>query len=309
MTVTIHAGFDSKDFSRRPGKLVIDNPEAQEGLVSVVARGTKPVTYLNCYDVAEQVHCAFCDTHQHHNRGFTVGLEDGTIALCGNKCAERFFGKAVAKALRVDLEKRQDQQKQRAMLARTFAGIGEVKACLGAGVAEKESLGLSLICVLMRILPEHALTKLRAGHIPGVDATFLTMWKPAPLVEKIQGVIRHMEGAMQREEELSEVVLKKAMDARLRMIGWLEELNGFFTEMTRFMEAESLWYLAEFHASLPHDGSAISLKRPTHGVELHIFVPGEGISRYKVDKAGAFDGSRLLAILRGQGVDEESQSQ
>ncbi len=184
------------------------------------------------------------------------------------------------------------------MLARTFAGIGEVKAHLNAGVAERESLGLNLIMVLMRTLPEHTLTRLRAGHISGVDATFLTMWKEAPLVEKIQGIIRHMERAMQRDEELSEVVVKKAMDARLRMIRWLEELDGFFKAMTRFMEPENLWHLADFHASLPHDGSAISFKRPTHGVELHIFVPREGISQYQVGKVEAFEGSRLLALFK-----------
>ncbi|WP_283177355.1 hypothetical protein [Gemmobacter sp. 24YEA27] len=159
MTVTIHVGFDARDFSRKSGKLFIADPAGQDGLVPVVAKGTKPVTYLNSYNVADQVHCAFCDTHQRHNRGFTVGLEDGSIALCGNKCAEGFFGRDTARALRADLERRQGREKHLENIARTFAGISDASRHFTDTLVAQEQIGLDLILLLAQILPETAQTK------------------------------------------------------------------------------------------------------------------------------------------------------
>ncbi|NPD15759.1 hypothetical protein HOY34_11150 [Xinfangfangia sp. D13-10-4-6] len=295
MTVTIHVGFDAKDFSQKSGKLFIADPAVQEGLVPVVAKGTKPVTYLNSYNVADQVHCAFCDSHQRHNRGFTVGLEDGSIALCGNKCAEGFFGADTARALRADLERRQDREKQRETIARTFAGIPEVRAQITQVLVDREARSLDLTLVLALILDERAQTRIRAGDVPGVNGRLLTLWTASPRVPRLQAMLRHMENAMGLG--LSDTILKRAIDTRARLIRLIEELSDYFAEMDHFMQAENLWHLAEFHRSLPADGASISFKAKGEAAELHIFQPGEGIARYRITKPLAFDGAGLIAML------------
>lgn len=300
MFITHHVDFDAKDFSRKSGKLFIADPASQEGLVPTVTKGTKPVTYLNSYNVADQVRCAFCDGHQRHNLGFTVGLADGSIALCGRNCAEEFFGRATARALRADLEKRQDQEKHREQVAKTLAGIEEASLHLTDTRAALEAEGLGLIRTLARILPENAQTKIRAGDVPGVDGRFLTMFSATPLIPRIRKALGHLSGVAQREGEISDVVLARAMESRAQILRWIGELSDFFREMDRFMQPDNLWHLSVYHSDHARDGAVISFRRPTHGAELHIYSPGWEIERYLIGKPVGFDGAVITNLLNQQ---------
>ncbi|MCL4065097.1 hypothetical protein M3484_00710 [Pseudomonas sp. GX19020] len=74
-------------------------------------------------------------------------------------------------------------------------------------------------------------------------------------------------------------------------------IHDFFAEMDRFMQPENLWHLAQYHETLPHNGSMMSLKRASYGVEMHIFRPGEGVVRYQVGQRVSFDGVLLSRLL------------
>lgn len=89
---------DNRGTSKSVGYRISD-PEAQDGLTPTIPRGEVPTEYINHYKTRKKVRCAFCDKHQLHNRGFTVRMEDGRIALCGRDCGILFFGEDVAKKL------------------------------------------------------------------------------------------------------------------------------------------------------------------------------------------------------------------
>lgn len=88
---------------------VTTQPESQEGLTPEIPIGEIPISYINSYDADRDVRCAFCPSHTPHKRGFTALMEDGRIALCGNRCAIKYFGKDIAN----NLEKILKEQKRR----------------------------------------------------------------------------------------------------------------------------------------------------------------------------------------------------
>jgi hypothetical protein len=93
----------------RPRELVIGDPHDQAGLVAHIPDGTRPVRVMNYYHFhlwpKEKAYCAKCAGHRHRD-GFTVELDDGTLALAGSKCAGDLWGdewKVVRKTFQAEL--------------------------------------------------------------------------------------------------------------------------------------------------------------------------------------------------------------
>ncbi|WP_406736855.1 hypothetical protein [Thioclava sp. GXIMD4215] len=118
--------------------LIISKPDLQPGLKESIAKGEKPSHYLNRYHAEHKVRCAFCDSHMPHNKGFTVQMEDGRIALCGKNCAEEFFGKEVADNHEQELEKQIRRATKRKIIKRTLDGIPNALGLISEELVEME---------------------------------------------------------------------------------------------------------------------------------------------------------------------------
>lgn len=85
--------------------LWIENPEAQIGLLDCVPEDAMPEKIVNAYHSKDNwVRCAVCRTDKKHKKGITIELAEGLQALCGNKCAEQFFGAGIFNRLEKNFE-------------------------------------------------------------------------------------------------------------------------------------------------------------------------------------------------------------
>lgn len=92
--------------------------------------GIKPVKLLNAYKAREDVRCSFCQARQLHRRGFTVLMPNGTKALCGKDCAERFFELTAVANLDRKLTADIKISTGRKVIDSLVAKIPELMACL-----------------------------------------------------------------------------------------------------------------------------------------------------------------------------------
>ncbi|WP_313349802.1 hypothetical protein [Paracoccus sp. (in: a-proteobacteria)] len=297
MAISFHVGFEGVDFRPGPGKLYITDPLTQTNLLPIVAKGTKPVSYLNYYDVDEMVRCAFCNTHQHHSKGFTVEMADGSIALCGRNCAEEFFGRDVAKELLANLTQRINRERRSATIAATFAGVPELRARISDDVVEAERIGLGLIAAITAAFPKKALARLCADDVFGVSGRFLSLHRSQPLAAHLRELLEQMKLAVQRDGEMSDIVLKRAIEARKTVFQLSEQLADFITAMSDFMDLENLWNLVQFHATDPAKGTAMSFKKPISGVELHISREDAAPNRFRLIVPPTFDRAEVIGLL------------
>lgn len=123
--------------------LIISKPDLQPGLTEVIPPGEKPSHYLNRYHAEYKVRCAFCDSHMPHNRGFTVQMADGRIALCGKNCAEEYFGKEVADNHEQELDKQIRRASKRLIIQRTLDGIPTAMQLIPEELVEMEMQALA----------------------------------------------------------------------------------------------------------------------------------------------------------------------
>jgi hypothetical protein len=119
----------SKEFTDS-SEFVVSSPDLQVGLSMEIEPGTRPKEFLNRYDAADKVRCAFCKGHTPHHRGFTVRLDDGRTALCGIICAQDFFGKEVASRFESVLQQQIERHNQKRILARTVDGAASALAIM-----------------------------------------------------------------------------------------------------------------------------------------------------------------------------------
>lgn len=309
MTISVHVGFDSLGY-RSGTPFFIERPSEQPGLLEVVPKGTRPVAFINHYHVDEQVRCAFCDTHRPHNKGVTVEMADGSIALCGNQCAEHFFGHDVAKHLFANLRVKIDRERKRRLIAQTFVGLEAVGVTLTEQVVEAERWGRRLITAVRDALSGPIVTGIVSGEVAGVHGRFLSLAPhySHPLSQKIEGILRHLERVKLQSEDMSDDVLQKAVDSRQRLIRWIEDLAGFLVEMRRFMDPENLRRLVEYVESR-HSARVLSFKNPVTGPQLQVTCVGAETERFPLQPIPAFDREAALSLLNGGDVDVGRQSQ
>ena len=81
--------------TNKPPELVIGDPHAQTGLVDHIPAGVGPAQIVNFYHYhlypQEKAYCAKCGARRHRD-GFTVELDDGTLALAGSTCGGDLWG-------------------------------------------------------------------------------------------------------------------------------------------------------------------------------------------------------------------------
>lgn len=147
--------------------LVISRPELQDGLTKEVEAGSAPVSYINEYHAEFEVDCAFCAKHTPHRHGYTVEMEDGRIALCGNHCASKFFGAEQAHKLSIELGKRMESASLRAAVAKAKRSIPALTELLTDDVLRFEKASVEAV---NRIASETGHTPLRHEKIPGITA-------------------------------------------------------------------------------------------------------------------------------------------
>lgn len=147
--------------------LVISRPELQDGLTKNVEAGSAPVSYINEYHAEFDVDCAFCAKHTPHRHGYTVEMEDGRIALCGNHCASKFFGAERAHKLSLELGKRMESASLRAAVAKAKRSIAVLMELLADEILFFEQASVEAV---KRISSETGHTPLRHEKIPGITA-------------------------------------------------------------------------------------------------------------------------------------------
>jgi hypothetical protein len=76
-------------------ELVIGDPHQQPGLVDRIPEGVGPKQIVNFYHYSlfpeQKAYCAKCGARRHRD-GFTVELDDGTLALAGSTCGGDLWG-------------------------------------------------------------------------------------------------------------------------------------------------------------------------------------------------------------------------
>jgi hypothetical protein len=86
---------EGPSMTNKPPELVIGDPHDQSGLVDHIPQGLGPLQIANFYHYhlwpQEKAYCAKCGAHRHRD-GFTIELDDGTLALAGSTCAADFWG-------------------------------------------------------------------------------------------------------------------------------------------------------------------------------------------------------------------------
>lgn len=187
---TVRKGFAGTLAINDDTGLIISRPDLQAGLSAVIEAGTAPVAYLNEYLAAFDVPCAFCAKHTPHKHGYTVKMEDGRIALCGDICASRFFGSDRALALSHDLGKRMQQASLRQAIAQAKARAPSVLRYLPKTLLDFEEAALEAVC---RVGRETSHLSLRHQPIPGIDALkFASVMAPRRLA-KAKGALEKLQ--------------------------------------------------------------------------------------------------------------------
>ncbi|PJG50037.1 hypothetical protein CVM73_38535 [Bradyrhizobium forestalis] len=99
------------DAELRNRQLEIDDPHHQANLVNHIPEGVSPVRILNVYRFskypAEKAYCSKCEARRHRD-GFTVELDDGSVAILGSKCGADLWGQSwhdIAADFGIELER------------------------------------------------------------------------------------------------------------------------------------------------------------------------------------------------------------
>lgn len=103
---------------------LINDPEKHPGVILDVPAGVdalqlEPVGYSS----DTEVRCSFCPQRQKHRRGFFAVLPDGSLALCGNCCAEKIAGKATVAKIKRDVKRCEDVAAARKDVALLAVGL------------------------------------------------------------------------------------------------------------------------------------------------------------------------------------------
>lgn len=111
--------------------LVVADPTAIQGRLLRVPEGLEPRRALMGYDTqrstGEKVSCAACGHRHNHFHGFVVEFQDGSVALVGIECGERYFGEGAWAKLSAGLE----QAKRRALYtSRSAPAVAKIDTIL-----------------------------------------------------------------------------------------------------------------------------------------------------------------------------------
>jgi len=244
-------------------EFLITDPEAQPGVVLDVEPGMRPVQLLEPYSANKDVRCAFCPQRQVHKHGYLALLPDGSKALCGNVCAEDYFGKVTVAAL----DRKRDQ------LAAARLKKGQADSIIGSCADllplidevilpnewEAEAAMLELNLQLNAAIKEH----IRGSGVLGVEFLGNACRAFGDARGGIAALLTKADGAT--EAEAAKMLAKRAA-----VIQRIEQGTKYLQEAAAFFEHRNLlrfreWVLANngFHTirSIHITKTTISLKR------------------------------------------------
>lgn len=270
MSVMVHVGFDELEY-RAGDPFFIEDPAGQDGLLECAPKGAVPVDFINHYNPSERVRCAFCDTHTPHNRGVTVLMEDGSIALCGNQCAEHFFGRERTRHLFAELRAKIERGRKLVLIADVADAVAPA---LTQAVCESEKRARALWGALIEVLPRSVLSDMINGKAVGVPGRFLSLrHHPEPLTAKVSSLLWQMDAARRHGEALGDIALQRIIDACRQLSGRLRELEDFMAEAKLFMSPDSLWALKLFLDARGGDPAA-RFTNPSGTPQIHLIYSG-----------------------------------
>jgi hypothetical protein len=288
--------------------LIISKPDLQVGLTEIIPPGEKPSHYLNRYHAEYKVRCAFCTSHMPHNRGFTVQMEDGRVALCGKNCAAEYFGKEVADNHEQELEKQIRRATKRSIIKRTLDGIPAALKLISDELVDKERQALDPSLALFgefrysgiqsEITEQgrYELKEVRRRWVEQEDRFGVTQRVPiddSKVILTVEGAailkggdtrsvvrferVRKQLGqllAVDTSEELSDVRIQRMSEARGQIIRDIQNACRFLDLCARFFTKDNVKNLSKLTKKVNTTAEKIALHKASEGFDLIITREG-----------------------------------